>query len=175
MRPCREYRERIALAVVDGDLGEDLKRHTQNCPACAAYAEELKRLCEEHQNRARSLPEPDAPPCLHARLAEAIRGRDVCCGVEVRASLRRLLQGLGLAATAVIIGVVAVNLAGRRPPSPLVVTEVTTPEMRPEPTFAAYHNRLARSVEEFEASLRDHGAVGGGDVLKVSSAAENLP
>jgi hypothetical protein len=69
------------------------------------------------------------------------------------------------------------QLAPRKPvPAPAIV-EVTKPEVPPiaEPTFAAYHNRLSRSVEEFEASLKDHGALNGGEVLKVSSASENLP
>jgi len=39
-----------------------------------------------------------------------------------------------------------------------------------EPTSAAYHHRLAGSVEELEASLRDYGVASDGEVLKVSSA-----
>jgi hypothetical protein len=43
-----------------------------------------------------------------------------------------------------------------------------------EPTLAAYRQRLARSVEELEASLKDYGTANGGELLRVSSASKSL-
>lgn len=175
MKACQKYKEEIALAIVN----DQVDRHVSECAACAAYAKEVKRIYGEHRDRAEALPEIEAPARLHARVRDSITRYEgvSCCGIEVRASLRRLLQGLGVAATAAIIVVVVLQFAPRKPsPTPAIV-EVTKPEAPAigEPTFAAYHNRLSRSVEEFEASLKDHGALNGGEVLKVSSASENLP
>lgn len=175
MKPCRKYKEQIALAIVD----DEVDRHVLECAACAAYAKEVQRIYGEHSERAEALPEIEAPARLHGRVRDSItrHGGVACCGIEVRASLRRLLQGFGVTAAAAITLLVVFRLAPRKPlPAPAIV-EVAKPEAPAigEPTFAAYHNRLSRSVEEFEASLRDYGALNGGEVLKVSSASENLP
>jgi len=175
MKPCRQYKKQIALAIVD----DEVDRHVSECAACAVYAKEVERIYGEHRERAEALPEIEAPARLHGRVRDSITRHEgeACCGIEVRASLRRLLQGLGVAATAAIILVVVLQLAPRKPvPAPAIV-EVAKPEAPAisEPTFAAYHNRLSRSVEELEASLKEHGALNGGEVLKVSSASENRP
>jgi hypothetical protein len=186
MKPCRKYRQQIALAIVD----DEVDRHVSECATCAAYAKEVERIYGEHRERAEALPEAEAPARLHARVREAICLFGGASSVEPltffskrifgarRSSpLRKLLQGLGVAAAGAITLLAVLQLAPRKPvPAPAIV-EVTKPEVPPiaEPTFAAYHNRLSRSVEEFEASLKDHGALNGGEVLKVSSASENLP
>src|SRR5688572_24187199 len=148
MKPCTEYKEWIALAVLEG----------------------------EHSQRAAALPEIEAPTRLNARVRDAIsREASLCCGIEIRASLRRLLQGMGIAAAAAIIVVMLVQLSARKPTSLPPTAKAPTPGVSEttslaEPTFAAYHHRLTRSVEELEASLADYGAVSGGEVLKASSA-----
>jgi hypothetical protein len=167
MRPCRKYKEPIALSLVEGALGDDLKQHISECAECAGYAEELKRVCSEHRERATQLPEVEAPMRLRA-----------CCGFEIGVSLRRLLQGAGVAATATVVALV-VRFSSGEPPITPTVTEVPAPGLSEEarlnePTLAAYHRRLARSVEELEASLKEHGAVTGGELLKVSSLSEHL-
>jgi hypothetical protein len=180
MRPCRKYKEPIALSLVEGALGDDLKQHISECAECAGYAEELKRVCSEHRERATQLPEVEAPMRLRARVRDAIvRGEyDSCCGFEIGVSLRRLLQGAGVAATATVVALV-VRFSSGEPPITPTVTEVPAPGLSEEarlnePTLAAYHRRLARSVEELEASLKEHGAVTGGELLKVSSLSEHL-
>lgn len=181
MKPCRKYKEQIAAAIVAGDLSGDLKHHVENCPACRAYANEMQEVCGEHQRRAEALPEVEITRGVHARVREAIRqtAEGPCCGFKVRPSLRRLLQGLGVAAAATII----IAFWIQRSPSPTGLppstAEVTTRGSQitkwSEPTFAAYHRRLARSVEELEASLQVTGGANGSEVLKVSSEFDNLP
>ena len=178
MKPCREYKERVALAVLNREPGSELRQHLENCAACRAYAEEMERVCGEHSQRATALPEIEAPRRLNARVRDEIIRREggLCCGIEIGASLRRLLQGMGIAAAAAIILLMLMQLSARKPTSSPAIAEATTPGVGEttrlaEPTFAAYHHRLARSVEELEASLRDHGAAASdGEVLKVSSA-----
>jgi anti-sigma factor RsiW len=177
MKPCREYKEWIALAVLEGERCSELKQHLQGCVACRAYAEEMERVCGEHTQRAAALPEIEAPTRLNARVRDAITRNEggLCCGVEIRASSRRLLQVMGLAAAAAIIVVMLMQLSSRPLTTSPAVAEATTPGVSEttrltEPTFAAYRKRLARSVEELEASLRDYGVASDGEVLKVSSA-----
>jgi predicted anti-sigma-YlaC factor YlaD len=174
MKPCREYKERIALAVLEDE--PELRQHLQNCVACRAYAEEMERVCSEHSQRAAALPDIEAPRRLNARVREAItRSEGSLCCIGIRASLRRLLQGMGIAAAAAIIVVTLMQLSSREPTSSPAMAEATTPRVSEEtrlaePTFAAYHHRLARSVEELEASLGDHGVASDWEVLKASSA-----
>jgi hypothetical protein len=181
MKPCRKYKEQIAVAIVAGDLNGDLRRHVENCAACQAYAEETRKICAEHSRRATALPEAEVPVRLHGRVRSAIAGHETmpCCGMEIRASLRRLLQSLGIAATAAIV--IAIWIQRTPPPTDLrprtaeVKTRGSEITKLSEPTFAAYHHRLARSVEELEASLLAAPVVPGGELLKVSSAINNLP
>jgi hypothetical protein len=82
---------------------------------------------------------------------------------------------MGIAAAAAIILLILTQLSARKPTSSPAISEATTPgggetTSLAEPTFAAYHHRLTRSVEELEESLRDYGVVSGGEVLKASSA-----
>jgi len=82
---------------------------------------------------------------------------------------------MGIAAAAAIIVVMLLQRSSREPTSSPAIAEAPTPRLSEttrlaEPTFAAYHHRLARSVEELEASLRDYGVASDGEVLKVSSA-----
>jgi len=177
MKPCREYKERIALAVLEGERRSELRQHLQNCVACRAYAEEMERVCSEHSQRAAALPEIEAPRRLNARVRDAITRSEgsLCCGIEIRASLRRLLQAMGIAAAAAIIVVMLMQRSSREPTSSPPMAEATTPGVSEttrlaEPTFAAYHHRLARSVEELEASLKEYGVASDGEVLKASSA-----
>jgi anti-sigma factor RsiW len=177
MKPCREYKERIALAVLEGERRSELSQHLENCATCRAYAEEMERVCGEHSQRAAALPEIEAPRRLNAHVRDAITPSEgsLCCGIEIGVSLRRLLQGMGIAAAAAIIVVMLMRRSSSEPTSSPAITEAATPGVSEttrlaEPTFAAYHRRLARSVEELEASLRDHVPVSGGEVLKVSSA-----
>ena len=179
MKPCREYKEWIALAVLEGERCSELREHVQNCVACRAYAEEMERVCGEHSQRAAALPDVEAPRRLNARVREAITRNQggLCCGIEIGASLRRLLQGMGIAAAAAIILLMLVQFSARKPTSSPAIAEATTSSVSEttrlaEPTFAAYHRRLARSVEELEASLRDYGVASDGELLKVSSASD---
>ena len=168
------------MAIVAGDVSGDLKHHVENCTACRAYANEMQEVCGEHQRRAEALPEVEITRGVQARVREAIRGavEGSCCGMEISASLRRLLQGLGVAAAATIV--IAIWIQRSPAPLPPTTAEVTQRggseiAKLSEPTFAAYHRRLARSVEELEASLQAAPAVNGGEMLKVSSAINNLP
>jgi hypothetical protein len=179
MKPCGEYKERIALAIVEDRLTEELQKHVSRCAVCRAYAEEVREICGEHANRAEALPEIEAPRRMRARVREAIfEDTSDWLGLPVRA-LRRLLQGFGIAAAATIIIAVWMH---RSPPSTVLppnTTEITKTEgaltkLR-EPTLATYHNRLARSVEELEASLQAAPMVNGGELLKVSSGINGLP
>lgn len=177
MKLCRKYKERIALAIVEGDPRSDLRHHLESCAACRAYAEEMESVCGEHGQRAAALPEVEAPARLNARVRDAITRSEgsLCCGIEIRVSLRRLLQAMGIAAGAAIIVGMLVQLSSPEPTSSPAMAEATTPRMSEatrsaEPTLAAYHHRLARSVEELEASLRDYGVASDGEVLKASSA-----
>ena len=171
MKPCQKYKERIALAIMD----DQVDRHVSECAACAAYAKEVKRIYGEHRARAEALLEIEAPERLHARVRDSITLHEcvACCGID--ASLRRLLQGLGVAATAVIILALVLNRAPHDAEPASAAVAVTKPDLIGEPTFAAYHNRLSRSVEEFEASLKDHGSLNASEVLKISSASQHLP
>jgi len=177
MKPCGEYKEWIALAVLEGEWGSELRQHLQGCAACRAYAEEMGKVCGEHNQRAVALPEIEAPRRLNARVRDAITRTEgsLCCGIEIGVSLRRLLQALGIAAAAAIVVLVLMERPFREPTSSPALAEAAMPGVGEtaglaEPTFAAYHDRLARSVEELEASLRDYGAGSAGEVLKVSSA-----
>ena len=177
MKPCRKYKKEIALAALEGEPGPELRQHLRDCEACRGYAEEVERVCGEHNQRAADFSEAEAPTRLNARVRDAITREEagLCCGVESRASLRRLLRGIGVAAAAAIIVVMIMRLSSREPTSSPALAEAAAPGVREttrldEPTLAAYHQRLARSVEELEASLRDYGPVGDGEVLKVSSA-----
>src|SRR5688572_9159460 len=115
MNPCQKYKERIALALVEGEPGRELKQHISTCAACAAYAEELKRVCSEHRQRATELPELEAPLRLNARVRDAITQGGSCCGLEI--SLRRLLQGAGIAAAAAVVIALLMRLAPSEPTS----------------------------------------------------------
>jgi anti-sigma factor RsiW len=179
MKPCREYKERIALGVLEGERRGELREHLQNCVACRAYAEEMERVCGEHSQRAAALSEIEAPRRMNGRVRDAITQSEnsLCCGIEIRPSLRRLLQGMGIAAAAAIIAVMLMQGFSRKPTKAPAMVEATTPHASEttrsaEPTFAAYHHRLARSVEELEASFRDHGVASDGEMLKASSAIE---
>jgi len=82
---------------------------------------------------------------------------------------------MGIAAAAAIIVVMLMQRSSREPTSSPPMAEATTPGVSEttrlaEPTFAAYHHRLARSVEELEASLKEYGVASDGEVLKASSA-----
>jgi predicted anti-sigma-YlaC factor YlaD len=177
MKLCRKYKEQIALAVLEGERSSELSQHLENCAACRAYAEEIERVCGEHSQRAAALPEIEAPRRLNARVRDEITRSEgsLCCGIEIGVSLRRLLQAMGIAAAAAIIVVTLMQLSSREPTSSPAIAEATTPGVSEtttlaEPTFAAYHHRLARSVEELEATLRDYGVASDGEVLKASSA-----
>jgi len=181
MKPCQKYRERVAFSLVEGELGSELRQHIAECAECAAYADELRRVCSAHRERAAELPEAEAPMRLNARLKDAITRADEgsCCGIEIGASLRRLLQGAGAAAAAAIIVAFVVRFSSGEPKTAPAVAEVPKPDLREGarlsgPTLAAYRRRLTRSVEELEASLREHDVVTAGEVLKVSSATDNL-
>lgn len=180
MRPCRKYKESLALSLVEGGLTGELKQHISECTECAAYAEELKRVCSDHRERATELPEVEAPMRLRARVRDAIvRGEyDSCCGFEIRAS-RWLIQSAGIAAAAAIVVALVLRPSSNESQITPTVAKAPSPGLSEEarlsePTLAAYHRRLARSVEELEASLKEHGAVTGGELLKVSSVSEHL-
>ncbi len=181
MKPCQKYKERIAFSLVEGELGSELRQHIAECAECAAYADELRRVCSAHRERAAERPEVEVPMRLNARVRDAIRGSDygACCGIEVRASLLRWLQGTSIAAVAAVAVALLVRFSSSEPKTAPAVAEVPKPDLREGarlngPTLAAYRRRLTRSVEELEASLREHDAVTAGEVLKVSSAIDNL-
>jgi hypothetical protein len=181
MRPCRKYKERIALSLIEGELSGELRQHVSECAECAAYAEELKRVCSAHRGRAAELSEVEAPMRLRARVRDAIvrRDYDSCCRFEVRPFLRRLLQVAGGAAAAAIIVALIVRFSSSEPKTEPVMGEAPKPGITEEaglngPTLAAYRSHLTRSVEELEASLREHDAITAGEVLKVSSATDDL-
>jgi hypothetical protein len=82
---------------------------------------------------------------------------------------------MGIAVAAAIMVVMFMQRSSREPTGSPAIAEATTPSRGEttsldEPTFAAYHHRLARSVEELEASLKDYGVASDGEVLKASSA-----
>src|SRR5688500_17455366 len=114
MKPCRKYKEQIALSIFESELdgrprpqhlstqpgnsrtaaGEDarapqaelLLQHLSECVACREYAEHMRQVYRDHSQRAAALPEIEAPARLHGRVRDSITRHEgvACCGIEVR-------------------------------------------------------------------------------------------
>jgi hypothetical protein len=166
MKPCRSFKKRIALSIVEGKNDPAIHEHLAQCSACRTYAEQLRLICAEHANRATNLPPDNAPMRLHGKIRAALddTGR--------RWDWIRPVAAGGLAAL-----VVGLYLHGRPSPKPIpVVTMPSPPRQLTELSYAAYRHHLSRSAEELEAELsrQDTGGGGGDELFAVSSRASAL-
>jgi hypothetical protein len=167
MKPCRQFKERIALSIAEAKSDAALQEHLRECAACRAYAEEIRAVCGDHAQRASQLPEIDAPLRLHGKLRDALqeKGRSWTW-------IRPIATG-ALATLAFFL-----YLHWRPPPKENQV--VTVPRRREikvtEPSYAAYRHRLSHSADELEAALSRYDAPGQGDnqMLKASSRSREL-
>jgi hypothetical protein len=166
MKPCRPFKKRIALSILEGQNDAAIQDHLAQCAACRAYAEEIRVICAEHAERATHLPEEDAPLRLHGKIRAALdapRGR------------RNWFRPVAAGAVAVLT--IGLYLHWRPSPKPMPgVATPSSPRQLSEPSYAAYRNHLSRSTEELEAALsrQDTGAGAGDQLLAVSSRASVL-
>lgn len=167
MKPCLQFKERIALSIAEGSDEAAVADHVRQCAACRAYAEKIRAICSDHTQRASQLPETDAPLRLHGRLRDALREKG-----------RSWTWIRPIAAGALATLVVILYLHWRPAPKENRIVSVPPPrEIKPsEPSYAAYRSRLSRSAEELEAALSRYDPPGQGDdqVLKASSRSREL-
>jgi hypothetical protein len=167
MKPCRQFKERIALSIAEGTDDAAVVEHTSQCAACRAYRNEIQAVVTEHAKRAGQLPEIDAPLRLHGRLRTALQEKE-----RSWTWIRPVAAG-ALATLAVIL-----YLHWRPATQENRVATVPLPQeiKVTEPSYAAYRSRLSRSAEELEAALSRCDAPGPGDnqVLKASSRSREL-
>jgi hypothetical protein len=167
MKPCRPFKKRIALSIVERQNDAEVEQHLAHCAACRAYAEEIHAVCADHTNRVADLPDHDAPVWLHGKVRAALDG-----------SRRRWSWAHPVAAGALAALVMVLYLHRRPSPKPTAAVTVAVPRPQVlEPSYAAYRHHLSRSAEELEAALsRDDTGVGAAaEVFTVSTRAAALP
>src|SRR5215207_6441559 len=72
MKPCRSFKKRIALSIVEGQTDAATQEHLAQCAACRTYAQEIGAVWAEHANRAAQLPQRDAPLRLQGKIRAAL-------------------------------------------------------------------------------------------------------
>src|SRR5688572_2610436 len=155
MKPCRQFKERIALSIAEAQTDAAIEKHLLRCPACRAYAEEMRVVCAEHTDRAFRLPSHDAPVRLRGKIRAALDGTGRRWGW-----IRPVAAG---ALAAVIVGW---YLHWRSSPEPVPVVAAPVPQAElPDPSYALYRNHLSRSAEELEAALSRHDTAAPSDEL----------
>jgi hypothetical protein len=167
MKPCRQFKERIALSIAEGTDDATVVEHISHCAACHAYAQEIRAVCTRHAQRASELPEIDAPLRLNGKLRAALQDKGPSW---------TWIRPIAAGALATLVFVLYLYWR----PAPKENRIVTVPPPRDikvtEPSYAAYRSRLSRSAEELEAALSRYDAPGQGDnqILKASSRSREL-
>jgi hypothetical protein len=161
MKPCREFKQRIALSIVEGQNDDAMEEHLLRCTGCRTYAEEIRAVCGDHVHRAAHLPASEAPLRLHGKIRAALPDNP-----------RRWNWARSVAAGALAALTIALYLFWRPAPKPAPIAIMPPPQTQlTEPSYVAYRHRLSRSAEELEAALsrEDIGATSPAELLTVSS------
>jgi len=167
MKPCCQFKERIALAIVARQTDVVLEEHLAQCAACRAYADEIHAIRTDHTERATHLPYESAPLRLHGKLRAALNSTG-----------RRWTWIRPVAASAFAALAVGLYLHWRPLPKPIPMVAAPAPPRRViEPSYAAYRNQLSRSADELDAALSryDAGVGTASELFTVSTRALTLP
>jgi len=153
MKPCRAFKKRIALAIVGGDDDPALTKHLADCAACRLYADEMRAISAEHTQRANQLPNTEAPLRLRTALAYAVREQR-----PLTLPWQWITAGAAVAALAILVYLH--SSPSRTAPKTATVAEAERIETATgairEPSYAAYHRRLTRSLEELDLALSQY-------------------
>jgi hypothetical protein len=170
MQPCRKFKERIALSIVDGQNDGAIEDHLLHCAACRQYANELRAICADHAQRAANLPQNDAPAHLHGKIRASVAGDSRPCWRWARP-----VTAGALAALAIGLYLHWRPLPKPTPHAPHTVTPSPSRQLA-EPSYAAYRQSLTRSAEELEAALsrQETGPGSPNELLTVSSRRSSL-
>lgn len=170
MKPCAQHRESLALlacAALDAGEAAPVLQHLERCPACREYYRQMTALADEHALAACRLPEAEAAPRLHARIAAAIqqRGRswqdDLACTLG---SSRGRVAGVAFVVLLLAGGLTLVHRLSSPPqvairPTPVAPTRMETAEAGSK--FSAYRLALSRSPEDLDRLLASEAARSG--------------
>lgn len=160
MKPCRSYQPRLVLlASGDADAPETaaLRRHCSQCPACAAYLEEISGLCDGLRQETAEVPLADQR--FHRSWMSRIAPEDRA--IPIRQSEEGLLRSFNQAWSwvwtggfAVVLGAVAwLAMENRRAPSGAVTIAVPT-VARNDESDARLMASSTVSAQSYRAAVR---------------------
>lgn len=123
MSLCSIRQLRISSALDDGrDLSASLRRHVEGCPRCGSFLSNSRAIGEQLGD---SAPAAHAPPWMHTRIMARIQTADR----PERQNLARpawLPAAAGVAAIAVLVGLIATYTPDRQDPE---LVETTTAQI----------------------------------------------
>ncbi len=163
MKPCSNYRKRIAwfaVGALESREERELRAHLPTCPGCRNYLEEISGVAEK-LTAGRISPDICASETFHQKLASRVEAHETMSLWAVLVPRWKIaLPVIGAAAAGVTALLLVLRPPGGSSPSPSPMKPVTTlPSAKRDlpPTISNYQMIANRSLESLDELLITEG------------------